>query len=113
MLPALSCTNTDLFMFFAWGKCLHFAAEVWKKFRFSCLVISKLLCGAQLLWFQFFPPRGPFCRNLGLFRGLVSVGGWCCLLVERMHELQLLQMTHVSQLIRATVVLHTSDYLCL
>lgn len=68
MLPALSCTNTDLFMFFAWGKCLHFAAEVWKKFRFSCLVISKLLCGAQLLWF-FFPSSWAFLSKFGAFQG--------------------------------------------
>lgn len=31
-LPTGTCTDSD---FFGWGKCLHFAVEVWKTFSFT------------------------------------------------------------------------------
>ena len=74
---------------------MHFAVEVWKKFSFTCLVINKLLCGAPIIALQVFPPRGRFCCHFGLFRGLVSVGDWYCLLVERIYELEILQRINV------------------
>lgn len=65
----------------------------------------------ELLVLQFKFLLGLFCCHFGLFKGLVSLGGWYCLLVERIHKLEIVQMINVAwQLIRATVVLHASDY---
>lgn len=62
-------------IFIADGECLRFAVEVWKKFSFACVSIDKLLCGAPLIALGVFVPREPFCCQLGLFHGLVVVGG--------------------------------------